>query len=365
MMQGGDSGPAIVPGKAEESLLVKAIRHQGDIQMPPDARLKDEQINAFTRWIAQGAPGPMTFGGAPIRRAAITPEDRAFWSLPAGPPTTGPRCQGSRLGSLAGRPMDPGGTRGEGVAPVRPADRRALIRRATFDLTGLPPIPEDVHAFLADASPDAFARVVERLLASPAYGERWGRHWLDVVRYADTAGETADYPVREAYKYRDYVISAFNQDMPYDQFVREQVAGDIMAAEDPGPSYARLVTATGFIAVSRRFGFDSENYHYLTIQDTIDTLGQAILGLTLGCARCHDHKYDPVSARDYYALLRDLREHAVSLRRLGAEAEHAIHGLAPASRRLRGPTRSLCARTRLAGGRQVQGHHRDPGRAGW
>ncbi len=189
-----------------------------------------------------------------------------------------------------------------GLHPVGPADRRTLIRRATFDLTGLPPMPAEVNAFLADESPDAFARVVDRLLASPAYGEHWGRHWLDVVRYADTAGETADYPVREAYKYRNAVIAAFNADLPYDQFVREQVAGDILAEGMSGPEYARLVTATGFLAISRRFGFDAENYQHLTIQDTIDTTGQAFLGLTLGCARCHDHKYDPVSMRDYYAL---------------------------------------------------------------
>src|SRR5262249_31761448 len=167
---------------------------------------------------------------------------------------------------------------------------------------GLPPTPKEVDAFLADQSPDAFARVVDRLLASPAYGERWGRHWLDVVRYADTAGETADYPVREAYRYRNYVIDAFNRDMPYDQFVREQIAGDILAEGETGAAFARLVTATGFLAISRRFGFDSENYHHLTIQDTIDTTGQAFLGLTLGCARCHDHKYDPVLREDYYAL---------------------------------------------------------------
>ena len=189
-----------------------------------------------------------------------------------------------------------------GLHPVEPADRRTSIRRATFDLTGLPPTPEDIDAFLADESPDAFAQVVDRLLASPAYGEHWGRHWLDVVRYADTAGETADYPVREAYRYRDGVISAFNRDIPYDQFIREQVAGDILAEGRSGPEYARLVTATGYLAISRRFGFDSENYHHLTIQDTIDTTGQAFLGLTLGCARCHDHKYDPVSMQDYYAL---------------------------------------------------------------
>ncbi|MFN0052561.1 MAG: DUF1549 and DUF1553 domain-containing protein [Planctomycetales bacterium] len=189
-----------------------------------------------------------------------------------------------------------------GLRPVGDANKRTLIRRATFDLTGLPSTPAEIAAFLADDSIEAFSRVVDRLLASPAYGERWGRHWLDVVRYADTAGETADYPVREAYRYRNWVIRAVQDDKPYDQFVREQIAGDLLARSAPRGAYADLVTATGFIAISRRFGFDPENYHHLTIQDTIDTLGQAVLGLSLGCARCHDHKYDPVSMDDYYAL---------------------------------------------------------------
>ena len=207
MMQGGDSGPAIVPGRPGKSLLVKAIRHEGDIQMPPDSRLEDDQVATLTRWVAQGAAWPDELGGATIRRGAITSEDRAFWSFQPVRPRPAPEvaiAPGSARPSIAGswRSWNPGG-----CIPVRPADRRTLIRRATFDLTGLPPTPEEVDAFLADASPDAFARVVDRLLASPAYGEHWGRHWLDVVRYADTAGETADYPVREAYRYRDYVIA--------------------------------------------------------------------------------------------------------------------------------------------------------------
>ena len=187
------------------------------------------------------------------------------------------------------------------------------MRRVTFDLTGLPPTPEEVQNFFADESPEAFAKVVDRLLASQAYGERWGRHWLDVARYADTAGETADYPVPQAYRYRDYVIDAFSKDKPYDQFIREQIAGDIYASElaqtsganwneESLASYAELVAATGFIASSRRFGFDPQNYHHLTIQDTIDTTCQAVLGLSVGCARCHDHKFDPINREDYYAL---------------------------------------------------------------
>ena len=190
----------------------------------------------------------------------------------------------------------------DGLTPAAPADRRALCRRATFDLTGLPPSEEEINAFVADASPGAFPRLVDRLLDSPHYGEHWGRHWLDVVRYADTAGETADYPVPVAWRYRNYVIDSLNSDKPYDEFLREQIAGDILARTGPRERYAERVIATGYLAISRRFGFDSENYHHLTIQDTIDTVGQSVLGLSLGCARCHDHKFDPVSMPDYYAL---------------------------------------------------------------
>ena len=164
-----------------------------------------------------------------------------------------------------------------GLQPAAKAEKRHLIRRATFDLIGLPPTPEEIRSFLDDGSPDAYAKVVARLLASPHYGERWGRHWLDVVRYADTAGETADYPVPLAWKYRNYVIDSFNADKPYDVFLQEQIAGDVLAKKGPKEKYAERATATGYLAISRRFGFDSENYHNLTIQDTLDTLGQSVL----------------------------------------------------------------------------------------
>ena len=191
-----------------------------------------------------------------------------------------------------------------GLQPAAQADRRTLIRRATFDLTGLPPTPAEVEAFLADQSPEAFAKVVDRLLASPHYGERWGRHWLDVVRYADTAGDGADYPVREAHQYRDWVIAAFNSDKPYDLFIREQIAGDIYAAEGPAELYRDRVIATGFISIAKRFGYNANNddFRHLDIADMIDVLGRSVLGLSVGCARCHDHKHDPVTMADYYGL---------------------------------------------------------------
>jgi hypothetical protein len=187
-------------------------------------------------------------------------------------------------------------------SPAPPADKRTLLRRATFDLIGLPPAPEDVDAFLADQSPDAFTKVIERLLASPHYGEHWGRKWLDVVRYADTAGENSDHPLPHAWRYRNWVINAFNDDKPYDEFIREQIAGDLLAADGPEDKFADRIIATGYLAIARRFGHDIDKDMHLTFEDTIDTLGKSVLGLTLGCARCHDHKNDPVTMRDYYGL---------------------------------------------------------------
>ncbi len=201
----------------------------------------------------------------------------------------------------------PAGTAGHPIDRFLPAangvaDKRTLLRRVAFDLIGLPPTPEEVEAFLKDESPGAFAKVVDRLLASPHYGEKWGRHWMDVVRYADTAGDNADYPVPEARLYRDWIIDAFNADMPYDQFVREQIAGDILAKSGPPEKYAGRVIATTFLALSRRYLTAPYEHWHLTLEDTIDTTGRAFLGLTLRCARCHDHKYDPVTRQDYYGL---------------------------------------------------------------
>lgn len=302
-LQGGDRGPAIIPGQAEKGLLIEALSHRMDLRMPPKSKLEDGEISVLTKWIRDGASWPNeVMQAATVRTGAITPEERNLWSLqpvkfgipPTVLDTAWPSCDIDRfvLRRLEEKKLKP--------APD--ADRRTLIRRVTFDLIGLPPTPDEVDAFLTDQSPDAYSKVVNRLLASKHYGERWGRHWLDVVRYADTAGETADFPVPQAYRYRNYVIDAFNSDKPYDELIREQIAGDILAAKGPPEKYAERVTATGFIAISRRFGFDPENYFHLTIQDTIDTVGQAFLGLSLGCARCHDHKFDPVLRGDYYAM---------------------------------------------------------------
>jgi hypothetical protein len=188
-----------------------------------------------------------------------------------------------------------------GLSPSLAADPRALMRRATFDLTGLPPRPEEVDAFLRDRSPRAYEKLVERLLASPHYGERWGRHWLDVARYADSSGDNSDYPIPQARFYRDYVIASFNRDKPYDRFLREQIAGDLLPAVSAAQTNEHLI-ATGFLALSRRFGAGMKDTEHLMIEDTLETLGRAVLGLSMSCARCHDHKHDPISMQDYYAL---------------------------------------------------------------
>ena len=299
-LKGGSDGVVIVAGDPDKSALIQAVRYEDeDLQMPPNKnggkKLPDAAIADLVAWVKMGAPYPSTPAHLLAKQAKV-------WALE---PVSNPPPPSVRDSGWVETSVDPfvlTKIEEHGGKPAARADRLTLIRRATFDLTGLPPTPEEIDAFTADASPAAFAKVVERLLASPRYGERWGRHWLDVVRYADTAGETADYPAPLAWRYRNYVIDAFNEDKPYDEFLREQIAGDIIARRGPVARYAKRVTATGYLAISRRFGFDSENYHNLTIQDTIDTLGQSVLGLSLGCARCHDHKFDPVSVGDYYAL---------------------------------------------------------------
>ena len=305
VLKGGDSGAAIVPGKPDESILIAAVRHTGDASaMPPERKLKEHEIAALAKWVELGAPWPTeTLTPATPQTAA-----KDLWSLkplqPSEPPTAAaPEWNQTEIDRfLHAAHLE------HGVTPAGLTDKRTLLRRVTYDLTGLPPTPEEIQAFLADDSAEAWSRVVERLLSSSHYGERWGRHWLDVVRYADTAGDGADYPVREAFRYRNYVIQAFNADKPFDEFVREQLAGDIIARQalesgtQSPEQYAERVIATGYLAIGKRFGYnDNTEFVHLDISDTIDTVGRSLLGLSLGCARCHDHKYDPVSAADYYS----------------------------------------------------------------
>ncbi len=298
LLRGGDRGPAIEAGKPDQSLLVRAIRHaDDDLKMPPKRRLPAEVATAFAQWIAEGAVWPDANTQNRIEQGPGARGHWAFERISDAPPPDVP-CQTSR-------PIDrfiAAKRRTAGVNPVRQADKRTLIRRVTFDLIGLPPTPQEVADFENDPSPDAFCHVVDRLLASPHYGERWGRHWMDVAHYADTAGDNADYPVPEVARYRDYIVKSFNQDKPFDQFIREQLAGDILARRGETNNYAESVIATGFLALSRRYATAPFELWHLTLEDAIETTGRAFLGLTLRCARCHDHKFDPVSQRDYYAL---------------------------------------------------------------
>ncbi len=325
---GGDSGPAIIPGKPAESLVLRAIGYADEnLQMPPEdagGKLTDEQIALLTEWIRRGAYDPRI---AAARLGGMTEQEvRDWWSFQplrsATPPEVDDpdRVRNGVDNFLQSR------LEAAGLSPAAEADRRTLIRRATYDLTGLPPSPEEVAAFLADDAPHAFERLIERLLDSPHYGERWGRHWLDLVRYADTAGENTDHPIPDAWRYRNWVIDAINRDLPYDEFVREQLAGDLLHPDDP-EAYASGTIATGFLAIARRFDHDSDQHMHLTYEDTIDTLGKTFLGLSIACARCHDHKYDPITARDYYALYGILASTRYAFP--GCEAKQQPRDLAP------------------------------------
>ena len=304
MLKGGNSGQAaIIPGDPGRSPLIQAIRYSDPkLQMPPAVQLPAEQVRDFEEWVRMGAPDPR--GQSAAARAVWRPDDlgeaRKFWSFQ---PVKNPPLPTVRNQAWVRSPVDRfilAKLEEKGLKSVGDADKRTLIRRATFDLTGLPPTPEEVDAFLRDTSQNAFAKVIDRLLASPHYGERWGRHWLDAVRYADTAGCNSDFPVPAAYKYRNYVINAFNQDKPYDRFIREQIAGDLLPGKTEAEKHENVI-ATGYLAMSRRFGSRNKEVN-LTIDDTIDNLGKTFLGLSVSCARCHDHKFDPISAKDYYAL---------------------------------------------------------------
>lgn len=303
LLRGGKSGaPAVVPGKPDESLLIKAIRgtHK-DLKMPPGKPLDESVVQAFTKWIETGAPDPRveTVKWKPTASYDWNKE-KQHWAyqpvrrVPA-PAVTDPEWSRSEIDRFVKAKLDQ-----QGLKPLARASKATLLRRVTYDLTGLPPTPADTSAFLADPSAHAYEKLIDRLLASPAYGEQWGRRWLDLVRYADTAGDASDFPVPELYRYRNYVIRSFNGDKPFDLFLREQIAGDLMTPRDAEDRREKII-ATSYLALSRRFGQTTGEF-YLTIDDTIDNFSKSFLGLTAGCARCHDHKFDPIPTQDYYAL---------------------------------------------------------------
>jgi len=303
LLRGGESGPAVVPGSPDRSLLLEAVRYSNTaLQMPPDGKLTAAEIRDLEEWVRIGAPDPRHSATKIPRRTIDVEKARDFWSFQ---PVTDPVPPVVREAAWPKNDVDRfvlAALERQGLKPVRMADRRTLIRRATYDLTGLPPAPQDIDAFIADDSSQAFARVVDRLLDSQQYGERWGRHWMDLVRYADTAGENSDYPIPQAYLYRNYIINAFHHDKPYDKFIREQISGDLLPASTDEERNEQII-ATGYIAISRRFGSVIQDYpQHLTIEDTIDNIGRVFQGLTVSCSRCHDHKFDPILQTDYYAL---------------------------------------------------------------
>jgi hypothetical protein len=293
---GGDSGPAIIPGNADESLSVMAISYRdSDLKMPPDGRIPDEDIAILQQWIAMGAPDPRSGDVATKKELPVIDLEsaRQFWAFQA------PTCNdGDTIDSLVGEKL-----RESQLTPVPQASKRHLIRRAFHALHGMPPSPDQLSRYLDDDRPDAFARLVDELLASPRYGERWGRHWLDVARYADTNGLDENMAYTSAFRYRDYVIRAFNDDMPYDRFITEQLAGDLLQADNDPERHQQMIAA-GFLSIGAKMLAcdDPMKMRMDIVDDQVDTTGRAFLGLTFGCARCHDHKFDPITAKDYYGL---------------------------------------------------------------
>ena len=296
LLKGGDSGPAIVPGKPQRSLLIAAVRHQDRVMPPKGPPLTESQIADLVAWVEEGAPLPDRPAPPPATRDLQAA--KKWWAFQ---PLAAPSTPAVQHPGWATSPLDlhvQAQLEAAGLSPARPADRHTLLRRVTWDLTGLFPTPAETAQFLADTAPDAYERLVDRLLASPRYGERWGRHWLDVARYADTKDGVlmyGDNRIRPyAYTYRDYVIRALNEDIPYPQFVREQLAADqIVPAVEPW-----RLGALGLLTLGRMF----DNNIHDVIDDRIDTVTRGFLGLTVSCARCHDHKYDPISMGDYYGL---------------------------------------------------------------
>ena len=285
LRKGGDTGPLFVAGDPDQSLLIKAVRYKDeDLRMPPDGnKLTGAQVALLEAWVKMGAPLP----AAVVQEDKIKASSRTHWAFQ---PVKRPAIPAVKNQSWVQSPVDAfilAKLESTGMQPAQPADRRTLIRRATYDLIGLPPTPEEVAAFVADESAEAFATVVDRLLASRHYGERWGRHWLDVARYA-----SSDSP--HAFTYRDYVIRAFNDDLPYDEFLVQQLAADQL---DLGKD-KQVLAGLGFLAGGRKF----ENNIHDTLDDRIDAVSRGILALSVSCARCHDHKYDPIPTCDYYSL---------------------------------------------------------------
>ena len=312
MLRGGDSGPGIVPGDPDASLLIQAVRYDNpDLQMPPRASLTGDEILVLERWVAMGAPMPeprghAVKGGAPGTEFRWSDEDieqgRLHWAyqeISSSRPDV--ENQDWPLAELDRHVL--AGLESRGVVPTVDAERETWLRRITFDITGLPPNPDEIRAFLADTRDGAKARVADRLLDSKAFGERWGRHWLDVARYAESSGKETNVAYPHAWRYRDWVVTAFNQDIPYDRFVTMQLAGDLLPANTEDEEAANLI-ATGYLAIGSKSHATRGRSQFILdlVDEQIDATTQGLLATTVACARCHDHKFDPIPQSDYYAL---------------------------------------------------------------
>jgi mono/diheme cytochrome c family protein len=312
ILRGGERGPAVEPHNPRSSRLYTFAAHLANPSMPPGLKLPDADIGVLRRWVLAGAIVPEREADdeerarkqalSKLEERPITEQEREFWSFRPPARRDPPAVDGSALqpGSGAVHPIDAfllASWREKGLQPSPPADRRTLIRRAYLDLTGLPPDPAEVEAFVNNPSPGAFEQLVERLLASPHYGERWGRHWLDLVRYADSGGFERDFDWPDAWRYRDYVVESFNQDKPYDQFIREQIAGDEITPES---KQARI--ATGYLRLGPDNNIKTERTRMDELDDILATTGLTFLGMTVQCARCHNHKFDPIPQKDYYSM---------------------------------------------------------------
>ncbi len=301
--EGGQRGHAVVPSDVESSLIIEALRYDGVLRMPPTGRLSDEVVQNLAKWIEMGAPDPRELKARVVTSNIDLEEGRQYWAFqaPSNEPPPAVRDIAWPRGAIDQHVL--AGLESNGLRPAPDAKKEDLLRRVTFDLTGLPPTPGELEAFLNDQSEGAYVNVVNRLLDSDRFGERWGRHWLDVVRYADTVGRTRNLPFPVAWKYRDYVIRSFNDDKPYDTFIRQQIAGDLLPHSRPEERVENQI-ATGFLAIGAHDlnEPDAKQFEMDVADEMINISTRSILALSVGCARCHDHKFDPIPTKDYYAL---------------------------------------------------------------
>jgi hypothetical protein len=304
--KGADSGPVVLAGAPSQSRLLDVVGYNSDTKMPPSGKLGEGDIATLRKWIADGAFWPKEAAAvAPTSSGGrkITEADRQWWSFQPVKDPTPPTVKNTAWARTTLDRFILAKLEEKHLSPAPPAQKLTLLRRATYDLTGLPPTTSEIDAFLADNSPQAFAKVVDRLLASPQYGERWGRHWLDVARFADSTGMDEDHVYPNAWRYRDYVVNAFNADLPFNRFIEQQIAGDLLPAATP-EERQKGITATGFLALGPKPLAQQDRIQmiYDVVDEQIDTTSRAFLGVTLACARCHDHKFDPLLTRDYYAM---------------------------------------------------------------